>query len=59
MYIVIEVKEMAKVKKIKENQYEYICGCGKIVILETDLPLDKLSKCWNCQKKIDELKHTK
>ena len=39
---------MPKVEKIKDNQYQYQCKCGSIVILETDMPPDKLSLCWKC-----------
>jgi len=46
---------MAKVKKISDNEYLYNCECGKSILLESDEKVEKLSKCFECQNKIELL----
>jgi len=45
---------MAKVKKISDNQYTYYCLCGKSILLESNVPLKRLVKCFDCQVGIIE-----
>jgi len=39
---------MAKIKKISDNQYTYNCLCGESILLETEEPLERLVKCFDC-----------
>lgn len=40
--------KMAKIKKISDNQYTYNCLCGESILLETEEPLERLVKCFDC-----------
>jgi predicted SprT family Zn-dependent metalloprotease len=46
--------DMPKIEKIGTNKYRYQCTCGQMVILESDVPPKRLSKCWECCEKLPE-----
>jgi hypothetical protein len=45
---------MPKIEKLGPNRYRYQCSCGRVVVLESDVPPKRLSKCWECCDKLPE-----